>query len=80
MNIEKLIEIYLRKINKVSETGENFYIIDLEYNEETAKIYCKFAYTDENVVNSFRNHNFLDEVNIEITTNEETQEMKFNII
>ncbi|MEG2290776.1 MAG: hypothetical protein RSC24_12450 [Clostridium sp.] len=80
MNIEKLIEIYLRKINKVSEKGENFYIIKLEYTEETGMIYCQFGYTDEEVVNSFRNHNFLDEVNIEITVNKETEEMKFNLI
>lgn len=80
MNIEKLIEMYLRKIKKVSDQGENFYIIKLEYTEETGMIYCQFGYTDEEIVNSFRNHNFLDEVNIQITTNEGNQEMKFNII
>lgn len=80
MNIEKLLEVYLRKIDKVSRNGENFFIIKLEYSEEKEIISCQFGYTDEGIVNSFRNHNFLDNVDIQITFDEESQEMKFNIV
>lgn len=80
MNIEKLLEIYLRKIDKVSKNGENFFIVKLEYNELNEIIRCQFGYTDQEMVNSFRNHNFLDDVNIRISFDEDNQEMKFNII
>lgn len=80
MNFEKLIEQYLKKVNKLSKKAENFFIIKLEYNDENGKIYCQYGYTDAEAVNTFKNHNFLDEVDIQITYTEENQEMKFNIV
>lgn len=80
MNFENLIEEYLRKVNKLSKKAENFFIIKSEYNTEKEKLYYQYGYTDEEAVNSFRNHNFLDEVTIKITYSEDNQEMKFNIV
>lgn len=80
MSFENLIEQYLKKVNKLSKTAENFFIIKSEYNIEKDRLYYQYGYTDEEAVNSFRNHNFLDEVDIKITYSEENQEMKFNIV
>ena len=79
MEIEKLLEKYLRAIGKLTPGDKNFCIVKYDLIEEKNIIYCQYGYTNEEVVNSFRNHNFLDEVKIKLTFDKDNLSMNFLI-